>query len=252
MRSSFKPKKSLGQNFLKNPRIIEKIIDVAEIKSTDTVVEVGPGLGALTGSLLKKAGHVIAIEKDTALFEILKKKFVSEKKLELVLGDALEIPPPARPYLLVANIPYYITSPLLDYFVRQQPDNLPVRAVILVQKEVAEKMCAKPPHMNVLALHVQTFGMPRIVINVSKNNFQPAPKVDSAVVKIEFEDLAPSTLHQKADYEKYFSLIHRAFGHKRKMLRATLPQELLQSADIDPRRRPETLSIEEWWRVAYS
>lgn len=246
----FHPKKSLGQNFLTNPRIVEKIIATADLSGGETVIEVGPGFGILTEELLKHAKKVIAIEKDTRLFEFLSEKFkdqIMSGKLELIHGDALKIPPPKEPYAWIANIPYSITSPLLDHFIRENPENLPRRAVLLVQKEVAQKLCAKPPRMNVLALHVQTFGDPEIVADVSRANFKPAPKVDSAIIKIDF----PKTpkipeLKTKADYEKYFALIHKAFSQKRKMLRVTLPKELLQKAKITETRRPETLSINEW------
>ena len=243
----FRPKKSFGQNFLKNPRVVEKIIAAAAISPNDLVVEVGPGFGVLTEALLQKARRVIAIEKDVALYTHLKEKFRSAKNLELFHADALKVSPPREPYLLVANIPYSITSPLLDHFIREQPENLPKRAVFLVQKEVAQKICAKPPDMNVLALHIQSFGAPKIIAYVSKNNFEPRPKVDSAVIKIEFEK--EESRNRNKEYEKYFSLIHAAFAQRRKMLRAVFPKELLARAGIDGTRRPETLSTDEWWRL---
>lgn len=248
--NNFHPKKSLGQNFLKNPRIVEKIIATADLMGNETVVEVGPGFGVLTEELLKCAKKVIAIEKDAELFEFLSKKLkkqIDSGKFELVHGDALKIPPPKEPFLWIANIPYSITSPLLDHFIRENSSNLPQRAVLLVQKEVAQKLCAEPPKMNVLALHVQTFGNPKIIATVSKANFKPIPKVDSAIIKIDF----PKTpkipeLKTKTDYEKYFLLIYKAFSKKRKMLRRTLPKELLKKAGIIETRRPETLSVKEW------
>lgn len=248
--NKFYPKKSLGQNFLTNPHIVEKIIETADLTGDETVVEVGPGFGILTEELLKCVKKVIAIEKDAALFDFLSEKFknqIDSGKIELIHGDALKIPLPKKPYSWIANIPYSITSPLLDHFIRENPANLPQRAVLLVQKEVAQKLCAKPPRMNVLALHVQTFGYSKIIADVSRANFKPAPKVDSAIIKIDF----PKTpkipeLKTKADYEKYFNLIHRAFTHKRKMLRATLTKELLEKTGIDPTRRPETLTLKEW------
>lgn len=249
----FHPKKSLGQNFLTNPRIVEKIIATADLTGGEIVVEVGPGFGILTEELLKHVKKVIAIEKDASLFQFLREKFtdrINSGELELIHGDALKIPPPKTPYSWIANIPYSITSPLLDHFIRENPENLPRRAVLLVQKEVAQKLCVKPPRMNVLALHVQTFGDPEIVADVSRANFKPAPKVDSAIIRINF----PGTpkipeLKTKADYEKYFSLIHKAFSQKRKMLRGTLPKDLLKKAEITDSRRPETLSVAEWVKI---
>lgn len=246
----FHPKKSLGQNFLINPHIVEKIIATADLIGEETVVEVGPGFGILTEELLKRAKKVIAIEKDTRLFQFLSGKFkdqIYSGKLELIHGDALKISSPKTPYSWIANIPYSITSPLLDHFIRENPENLPRRAVLLVQKEVAQKLVAKPPKMNVLALHVQTFGDPEIVADVSHANFKPAPKVDSAIIRIDFSKTPKiPELKTKADYEKYFSLIHKAFSQKRKMLRRTLPPELLKKAGITETRRPETLSIHDW------
>lgn len=245
-KENFRPKKSFGQNFLTNPHIVEKIVTATDLKGDETVVEVGPGFGVLTEVLLQKVQKVIAIERDVQLYEFLLKRFAGNPKLKLIHADALEVAPPSGPFHLVANIPYSITSPLLDHFIRDNPQNLPVGAVLLIQKEVAEKVCAKPPRMNVLALHVQTFGMPKLLFKVSRNNFKPAPKVDSAVIKIDFTKTPPSTKIPP----KYFELIHQAFLGKRKMLRNTVPVELLNKAKIDPTRRPETLSCQEWLTLA--
>lgn len=239
----FQPKKSLGQNFLKNPRVVEKIIATAELKGDETVIEVGPGFGVLTEALLKSAKRVIAIEKDSRLYSSLRVRFSSQRNLTLIHADALKIPPPREPYFLVANIPYSITSPLLDHFIRDHPDRLPLRAVLLIQKEVAQKICAAPPRMNVLALHVQTFGKPKIITTISRHNFQPVPKVDSAILKIEF----PKNVMVG---KKYFELIHSGFSQKRKMLRSLLSPELLAKSGISGTRRAETLSIEEWKKLA--
>lgn len=242
---NFRPKKSLGQNFLTNKRIVEKIIKTACLDPKDTVVEVGPGFGVLTEALLDCAKKVIAIEKDRRLFEYLADKFSRARNLELVHADVLNVPLPKTTYSLIANIPYSITSPILDHFIRENPTNLPQKAVLLVQKEVAQKLCAAPPRMNVLALHVQTFGRPKIIAPVSKNNFRPRPKVDSAIIKIDF----PKTAEINVDLGRYFDLIHCAFSQKRKMLKNSLPEALLTKANIDPARRPETISIEEWIKL---
>lgn len=241
----FHPKKSLGQNFLTNPRVVERIIRAACLSKDELVVEIGPGFGILTEALLKAAKRVIAIEKDSRLCMSLRGSFKAGiyPNLTLIHADALEVPPPKEPYFLVANIPYGITSPLLDHFIRDNPNRLPVRAVLLVQKEVAQKICAKPPRMNVLALHVQTFGKPKIIATVSRHNFQPIPKVDSAILKIEFSENVMVS-------KKYFDLIHRGFSQKRKMLRSLLLPELLAKAGISGTRRAETLSIEEWKMLA--
>lgn len=247
---NFQPSKKLGQNFLTNSRIVEKIVQAAELNGTEIVLEIGPGLGILTEALVQKAAQVIAIEKDARLYEFLKAKFAAEisgpadkKKLTLIHGDALEQGPPDEPYALIANIPYSITSPLLDHFIRDNPGKLPTHAVVMVQKEVAQKICAQPPHMNVLSLHIQTFGSAKMVSVVSKENFKPVPRVDSAVVQINFDR---KTAYPKDFLKKYFEIIHAAFTHKRKMLRSTFDEILLRKAGIDPERRPETLSIDEW------
>ncbi|PJC37386.1 ribosomal RNA small subunit methyltransferase A [Candidatus Peregrinibacteria bacterium CG_4_9_14_0_2_um_filter_53_11] len=242
--SQFFIKKSLGQNFLHNEGILKRIVEAAEITKDDHVVEVGPGKGALTQYLVEKAGKVTAIEKDSQLLPFLKLDFDKAKNLELIRGDALELPPPTTPYLLVANLPYYITSPLLDHFVRDNPTHLPTRAVILIQKEVADKLCAEPPKMNVLALHVQPFGKPRILFKVGPGNFTPAPSVESAVVRIDF------SLKAKKPSARYFELVHAAFQNKRKMLRKTLGAKLVEKAGIDSTRRPETLNVEEWIKLS--
>lgn len=243
--ANFYPKKSFGQNFLTNLRIVEKIIHTANLSGDEFILEVGPGFGILTQALLKHAAKIMAIEKDRKLFDFLKEKFsaaIASRTLRLFLADALKIPPPEEPYILIANIPYSITSPLLDHFIRDNPDRSPTCAVIMVQKEVAQKICASPPHMNVLALHVQTFGKAKIIAIVSKNNFEPRPKVDSAIIKIEF--------HQEwkkiPDLKKYFDVIHCGFRHKRKMLRSVFPEEILKKANIDPKRRAETLLPTDW------
>lgn len=255
----FYPKKSLGQNFLTNPRVVQRIIDAAGLNNSGLIVEVGPGLGILTEELVKYSTKVIAIEKDRKLCEFLKKKFqaqIAAGCLKLINADALKIKPPTEPYYLIANIPYSITSPLLDHFIRDQfiarapHGNPPQLTVLMVQKEVAQKICSAPPRMNVLALHVQTFGKPQILFYVSRNNFYPAPKVDSAVIKIEFSKTPRLKNLNTAQLKKYFEFIHRAFSQKRKMLRKTLPVQLLEKAKVDPKRRPETLSVEEWWKIA--
>lgn len=242
----FRPKKSFGQNFLTQQRIVDRIINAAQLSGGETVVEVGPGFGILTRALAQSAQNVIAIEKDRYLYEQLVQGRGELKNVELIRGDALTIAPPSGEYLLIANIPYSITSPLLDHFIRDAYPHLPLRAVLLVQKEVAEKICAKPPRMNVLALHVQTFGDARSIATVSRRNFSPMPKVDSAIISIEFK----KEENYSATYlKKYFELIHRAFQNKRKMLRRSLPHELLEKAGIDETRRPETLEIKEWHRL---
>ncbi len=232
-------KKSLGQNFLKDRSVLMKIVEAAELSDSDYVVEVGPGKGVLTHELIERAGHVTAIELDHRLIPELSKI----EGLDLIHGNALDFQPPEEPYKVVANIPYYITSPLISHFLEAKVR--PTKMVLLVQKEVAEKICAEPGDMNVLSIHVQVFGKPRIVCNVKASAFDPAPKVDSAVIVI---DVYEKPLVE--DYKKFFGVVHRAFSGKRKKLSNTL-------RDLKPRLielgfqdlRPERLSVDDWKKL---
>lgn len=242
-------KKDFGQNFLLNHGVLRKIIQAAELKPGDQVIEVGPGMGILTQQLLKHAGHVRSIELDPTLHEYLERNFPT---LELEKGNALKADLPQTPYKLVANIPYHITSPLLRHFL--STNHRPQLVVLLVQKEVAQKICAKDGDHSVLSLQVQVFGKPSIVAHVPSTDFYPAPKVDSAILKIEVHD---KPLIQNA---KLFSTITRiAFAGRRKTLLNTLKnytrtsreetEAILNQAGIDPIRRPQTLSLEEWRKL---
>ena len=237
-----KAKKHLGQNFLHSTGTLHKIIQAAELTDSDHVVEVGPGKGFLTEKLLEKAGSVTAIEKDSDLIPLLQNKFPN---LDLIEGDALKFSPPKK-YKLVANIPYYITSPLINHFLKDQ-ESRPELIVLMTQKEVAEKATAKPGKLSVLALNIQTFGEIKHVCKVPAGNFSPAPKVDSAVIKITpfASPLVPAEL-----LPIYFKLIETAFTQKRKMIRNTVPKEALEKAGIDPTLRPQMLTIENWTKLA--
>ena len=236
-----KPKKSLGQNFLTDCSVLDKIIDAAKLSKDDYVIEVGPGKGILTEQLLKHAGKVTAIELDERLIEHLSRI----KNLDLIHGNAMDYIPPGGKYKVVANIPYYITSPLLSHFLENP--RRPSKMVLLVQKEVAEKICARPGDMNVLAIHVQVFGKPKIVCNVPASAFDPAPKVDSAVIVIDvyYEPLIE-------DFKRLFGVMHRAFGGKRKKLSNTLPdlKERLVELGLND-LRPEKLSIRDWMKLVF-
>lgn len=249
-------KKSLGQNFLNNPKIVEKIIEAAELQSKGEVIEVGPGRGVLTKELCKKPINLTAIELDDDLIPELENLKQQYPNFTLIHADALKTRLPNNPYKVVANIPYYITSPLLNHFLQPQSsqEKRPRLLVLMVQKEVAEKICANTGDHSVLSLQVQIFGKPQIVGYVGKNNFSPPPKVDSAILKIEVyeEPLIQNT-------ETFFKLIKAAFGQKRKtilnsfMNGLTIDKEeilnLLALAEIDPHRRPQTFSIEEWEKL---
>ncbi|MEK7603910.1 MAG: 16S rRNA (adenine(1518)-N(6)/adenine(1519)-N(6))-dimethyltransferase RsmA, partial [Patescibacteria group bacterium] len=229
----FKAKKSLGQNFLINPGILDKIIAAAELDKNDTVIEIGPGTGVLTKKLAEQAGRIIAVEKDRRLIEGLKEKF-KNASVEIIEGDILKLDVGElienSPYKAVGNIPYYITSHLIKTIFEKWP--APEIIILTVQKEVAQRITAKPPRMNLLALSVQFYAEPKIVSFVSRGSFRPMPKVDSAIIK-----LAPLRQSRVGDHEskdKFFKLIKTAFAGKRKQLKNTIGLEILNKAGIKP------------------
>jgi 16S rRNA (adenine1518-N6/adenine1519-N6)-dimethyltransferase len=247
--------KRLGQNFLEDPRALEGIISAAGIQGTDTVLEIGPGLGSLTRYLALAARQVVAVELDEDLLPPLKAVLAPYKNVHLIHGDILDLSPQElalQPeYLVAANIPYYITSPVIRHLLENEPK--PRRIVLTIQKEVALRICAVPGDMSLLALSVQVYGQPRIAAQIPAEAFFPAPKVDSAVLVV---DVYPSPRIRQELLDTFFRLIKAGFSQKRKTLRNALsaglhispPQtaELLRSASIDPQRRAETLSLGEW------
>jgi 16S rRNA (adenine1518-N6/adenine1519-N6)-dimethyltransferase len=250
-----RPDKSLGQNFLQDSYALEKITAAAEILPTDTVLEVGPGLGALTRHLAVAAKQVIAVELDERLLPALRETIIGYTNIEIIHGDMLKLAPakivPVSDYLVVANIPYYITSALLRHLLETTPR--PRRVVLTVQKEVAERICAAPGDMSLLALSVQVYGQPRVAALIPAGAFYPAPNVDSAVVRI---DLSPAPFIPYTLLDTFFALAKAGFSQKRKQLRNSLSagmrkspaemEETLRAAGIDPMRRAETLSLQEW------
>ena len=249
------PKKSLGQNFLANPAILEQIIQSAEIPPGSTVLEVGPGLGSLTRYLALAARRVIAVELDSALIPPLEHVLGGLPNVEIVHADILKIDPASLiaedGYLVVANIPFYITSSLIRHLL--EAPRKPSRIVLTVQREVAERITAAPGDLSLLALSVQVYGRPKIVLRIPAGAFYPPPNVDSSVVRV---DLYPQPLISPALLDTFFRLAKAGFGQKRKTLRNSLsagtgwPGErmarLLLTAGIDPQRRAETLALEEW------
>lgn len=252
------PKKSMGQNFLVDNGALEKVVDAAEIEPVDVVLEIGAGLGSLTRFLSNAARKVVAVELDSNLIPILETVLGSEGNVELVYGDILKLDPTrlitVDQYLVVANIPYYITSAIFRHLLAAK--RKPRRIVMTIQKEVAQRICAKPGDMSLLALSVQVFGKARIVAKISAGSFYPAPNVDSAVIRV---DLYPNPLVDESKLDTFFQLSRAGFGQKRKMLRKSLAaglslpvavaEEMLIKNDIDPTRRAETLSLEEWGRL---
>ncbi len=252
------PKKSLGQNFLVDPVALERIVRAAEIDAGRSVLEVGPGLGSLTRYLAKAAGRVVAVELDAALIPVLEDVLRETPNVEVIQGDILKLDPAQLMgedgYFVVANIPYYITSNLIRHLL--EAPLKPQRLVLTVQREVAERITAGPGDMSLLALSVQVYGQPKIVARIPAGAFYPPPTVDSAVVRV---DLYPEPVIPAAQLDVFFRLAKAGFGQKRKTLRNSLSAGLgmppagiaamLEAAGIDPQRRAETLSMEEWKRL---
>ena len=249
------PKKSLGQNFLVDSTALERIVESAELPTDSAVLEVGPGLGSLTRYLAHAARRVVAVELDATLIPLLEDVLGGLSNVEIIHGDILELDPARMMgqdgYHVVANIPYYITSNLIRHLL--EAPLKPARLVLTVQREVAERITAKPGDMSLLALSVQVYGRPRVAARIPAGAFYPPPKVDSSAVRV---DLFPEPVIPSGQLNTFFSLAKAGFGQKRKTLRNSLSgglglsgeqaAGLLQSAEIDPMRRAETLSIEEW------
>jgi 16S rRNA (adenine1518-N6/adenine1519-N6)-dimethyltransferase len=251
----------LGQNFLVDRGVLHQIVAAAELGPADTVIEVGPGLGLLTRELTKRAGRVIAIELDNRLATALGQSLHSPPNLSIINADVLQVDPvalmaqsQASGYKVVANLPYYITSPTLRHFLEARVK--PSLLVVMVQQEVGQTIVAKPGDMSLLSVSIQFYGQPRIICKVPANCFLPQPKVDSVLLRI---DVYSQPLVKVSDQSCFFNLVRAGFGSRRKQLRNSLshglqiaPQEaasLLEQADIDPKRRAETLSLEDWARL---
>ena len=258
-RYGLRPDKRLGQNFLEDPSILEKIAAAAGAGPEDSVLEIGPGLGSLTRYLAASAGLVVAVEIDADLIPPLKSVTAGQPNIRILHGDILKLAPSEiieQPgYLVAANIPYYITSAILRHLLENEPR--PRRIVLTIQKEVAERICAEPGDLSLLALSVQVYGQPQISSIIPAAAFHPAPKVDSAILVVE---IYPEPLIHPALLPAFFHLIKAGFAQKRKTLRNSLStglrlsksetEVLLGRTEIDPMRRAETLSIAEWRRLS--
>ena len=255
MASSHGPKKSLGQHWLKDPEILADIAEAAELMGDDVVLEVGPGLGTLTSRLLARANSVTAVEFDADLARKLPGQFPG-KKLTVVNQDILQFDLSQLPknYKVVANVPYYITSKIVEKLMTAE--NKPSIAVLLVQKEVAERIAADPGNMSVLSVSVQIFAEAELDIEVPRQFFTPPPKVDSQVVVLR---TCNSPLITSEDQRDFFRIVKAGFSAKRKKLRSSLSgglginksvaEELLKNAGISPDARAEDLAIEDWRRL---
>ena len=254
--------KRLGQNFLIDEGVLRKIIEAANLSENDIVLEVGPGIGNLTVELAKKVKKVIAIEKDQDLVRILKELLDCWKvrNVRIVEGDIRKIEncklKIENCYKVVANIPYYLTSPLIRKFL--EASNAPKEMILMVQKEVAQRICAKPPKMSILAVSVQFYAKPEIISFVSKKSFWPQPKVDSAIIKIASRQFG--VLVSRQFRERFFRIVKTGFSQPRKQLANNLSNGLkmdkgkvknwLLKNNIQPTQRAETLTIEDWINLA--
>ena len=258
-RFNLKARKSLGQHFLIDDEVLELITATAELTPDDTVIEVGPGLGILTRELAGQAGQVFAVELDDKLAGILKDTLSSLGNVSIVNGDILDIEPSTlllgqKSYKVVANLPYYITSPVLRHFLEASVK--PKTMIVMVQKEVAEVIAAAPGQRSLLSISVQFYGEPKIVSYVPAQSFYPAPAVDSALLRI---DLHSQPIMAVTDEKSFFKLVRAGFTASRKQLANSLAlglelpktgvMTMLERADISPKRRAETLTLEEWARL---
>jgi 16S rRNA (adenine1518-N6/adenine1519-N6)-dimethyltransferase len=250
------PKKSLGQNFIFDDFVLAKIAGAADLTPDDHVLEIGPGLGALTRHLAHIAQRVVAVELDGRLTPIFLVQTSDYTNIELIEGDILDLDPAdyfQQPYKVVANVPYYITGAILRHLLTAQFK--PAIIVLTVQQEVAERLTAVPGDLSLLAVSVQFYGRVEIVEKIKAGAFWPRPDVDSAVIRITLFD---ERIVPPEEEDAFFSLVKAGFSQKRKQLQKNLRmvggstseiRQKLQSAGIDGTRRAETLSLEEWAAV---
>ena len=249
-------RKSLGQHFLADARIANRIVAAAELGGSDTVLEIGPGAGVLTRRLVEQAGTVVAVELDQRLGAELPERLGFPQNLEVVPGDGREVDPdalvgPAVPYKVVANLPYYAAAPIVRRFL--ETVRRPTLMVVMVQREVADVMNAKPGEFTLLSVATQFYASPSVVAQVPARCFRPPPKVSSTVLKLAVRAEPAAAV---ADREAFFALVRAGFSAPRKQLRNSLMQGTgataemvaasLDGAGIDPQRRPATLGINEW------
>ena len=260
----FLPSKGLGQNFLTDENAIKRVIIAADLESGNVVLEVGPGLGALTKELAKKAARVIAVEKDPKMVEILRETLKDYKNVEIVLGDILKIENlklienwklKIENYKVAANLPFYLTAPLIRKFLEEKTP--PEDMTLVVQKEVGQRIVARPPEMSILAVSVQFYAQAKIVSYISKESFWPKPKVDAAILKI-----IPFALSKNPatagffDKDLFFKIVKAGFSQPRKQLINNLSQKLeidkekikswLSKNGIYHTQRAETLEVKDW------
>jgi 16S rRNA (adenine1518-N6/adenine1519-N6)-dimethyltransferase len=252
-------RKSLGQHFLTDRRVLRRIVAATKLTPSDTVVEVGAGLGVLTAQLVRRAGKVIAVEVDEGLCDHLRRRFAGAPKLTIVCRDVLSLQPgellrsagATAPYVVVGNLPYNIAAAVLRLFL-EAPEK-PQRMIVMLQKEVAESIVAGPGRMSLLALSVQLYGVPRLLFRVPPSSFRPPPKVESAVLRIDVRETPAVSVD---DAEGFFHFLRAGFSAPRKQLRNALSHalaadvtwvaEALRRAGVDPTLRAQALGLEQW------
>lgn len=262
IKHGIKPIKGLGQNFLIDKQAIKKVIKTADLRPKDIILEIGPGTGVLTQEIAKTVKKVIAVEKDPKMCEILKQVLRDFKNVKIVPADILKILNSKflilnSKYKVVASLPFYITSPVIRKFLEAK--NPPKEIILIIQKEVAQRICARPPQMSILAVSVQFYAKPKIISYISKKSFWPQPKVDSAIIKI-----TPHQKYKKVNSKRFFGIVKAGFSHPRKQLANNLVKGLALSRanglkldrkeinglllknNIQPSQRAETLCIEDW------
>jgi 16S rRNA (adenine1518-N6/adenine1519-N6)-dimethyltransferase len=271
-----KPKKSLGQNFLRDIAVLDKIIESANLSVADFVIEVGPGEGVLTERLMKRAKKVVAIEIDKDLALRLDSRLRGNDKVEIINADILEINLPELieaktrqclvstdinnyPYKVIANIPYYITSPIIRLFLETKYP--PTEMLLMVQKEVAERICAKAGKLSILALSVQYYATPELLFTVPKTAFFPVPEVDSAIIRIT-RNSNQETVNNEQEKKKFFKIVKAGFSAKRKtlvnnlssslQLEKAIIEEELKQIGISPNQRAQELQLEDWKSLSKS
>ena len=253
-----RPSKSFGQHLLVDREALNTILEAAELQPKDSALEVGSGTGVLTVELAQRARRVVAVELDRNILPVLRDTTKRYRNVEIIPRDLLDVQPDEvfgdAPYKLVANLPYYITAMTLRHFLEAK--NAPRLLVVMVQLEVAQRITAAPGDMSLLGLSVQFYGKPRLVAKVPAASFFPPPKVDSAIVRV---DLYPEPSLSGDERAWFFTLAHAGFAEKRKMLHNSLARNLhipqqrvadwLAAAGIEPTRRAETLSLDDWLRL---
>jgi len=259
----YQPQKRLGQNFLIDQRALKKVIKAANLKATDLILEIGPGPGNLTIELAKKSQMVLAVEKDSFMVEILKGNLKKHQinNVKVIQEDILRLDPlkyklKPQGYKIVANLPFYLTAPVIRKFL--ETSYLPKELVLIIQKEVGQRICSQPPRLNLLAISVQFYAQPQIMAFLSKKSFWPIPEVDSALIKI-----TPQPSPHNSDLvfrQQFFQLVKAGFQQPRKQILNNLAKGLnlknketiktwLLKHQIRPEQRAETLSLEDWLRL---